>query len=91
MHWSKWPNWQAISFHFTSKVRINGSERNASGKRLSGERSPRRPGFVLAIANFLLCIPSYSTFFDSAHRRPTGLAHYLEKQPIKEIYLISRR
>jgi nicotinamidase/pyrazinamidase len=48
---------------------------------LSGER-------VLAIANFLLCIPSYSTFFDNAHRRDTGLAHYLEKRSIKEIYLM---
>ena len=53
------------------------------------ERSPRRPGErVLAIANSLLCIPSYSTFFDDAHRRHTGLAHYLEKQPIKAICLM---
>jgi len=33
-------------------------------------------------------IDSYSTFFDNAHRRHTGLAHYLEKRGIKEIYLM---
>jgi nicotinamidase/pyrazinamidase len=33
-------------------------------------------------------IDSYSTFFDNAHRRHTGLAHYLDKRGIKEIYLI---
>ncbi len=33
-------------------------------------------------------IDSYSTFFDNAHRRHTGLAHYLEKRSIKDIYLI---
>jgi len=33
-------------------------------------------------------IDSYSTFFDNAHRRHTGLAHYLEKRGIKQIYLM---
>jgi nicotinamidase-related amidase len=33
-------------------------------------------------------IDSYSTFFDNAHRRHTGLAHYLEKRGIKDIYLV---
>jgi nicotinamidase/pyrazinamidase len=33
-------------------------------------------------------IDSYSTFFDNAHRRHTGLAHYLEKRGIKNIYLM---
>jgi len=33
-------------------------------------------------------IDSYSTFFDNAHRRHTGLAHYLEKRGVKNIYLI---
>jgi nicotinamidase/pyrazinamidase len=33
-------------------------------------------------------IDSYSTFFDNAHRRHTGLAHYLEKRGIKDIYII---
>jgi nicotinamidase/pyrazinamidase len=33
-------------------------------------------------------IDSYSTFFDNAHRRHTGLAHYLEKRGIKEVYLM---
>ena len=33
-------------------------------------------------------IDSYSTFFDNAHRRHTGLAHYLEKHGIKELYLM---
>jgi nicotinamidase/pyrazinamidase len=33
-------------------------------------------------------IDSYSTFFDNAHRRHTGLAHYLEKRSIKDIYLL---
>ena len=33
-------------------------------------------------------IDSYSTFFDNAHRRHTGLGHYLEKRGIKEIYLM---
>jgi nicotinamidase/pyrazinamidase len=33
-------------------------------------------------------IDSYSTFFDNAHRRHTGLAHYLDKRRIKEIYLV---
>ena len=33
-------------------------------------------------------IDSYSTFFDNMHRRHTGLAHYLEKRAIKEIYLM---
>ncbi len=33
-------------------------------------------------------IDSYSTFFDNAHRRHTGLAHYLEKRGIKGIYLM---
>ena len=31
---------------------------------------------------------SYSTFFDNAHRRHTGLANYLEKRGIKDIYLM---
>ena len=35
-----------------------------------------------------LNIDSYSTFFDNAHRRHTGLAHYLEKRGIKNIYLM---
>lgn len=33
-------------------------------------------------------IDSYSTFFDNAHRRHTGLAHYLEERSIKDIYLL---
>jgi nicotinamidase/pyrazinamidase len=33
-------------------------------------------------------IDSYSTFFDNAHRRHTGLADYLEKRGIKDIYLM---
>lgn len=33
-------------------------------------------------------IDSYSTFFDNAHRRHTGLAHYLEVRSIKDIYLM---
>jgi nicotinamidase/pyrazinamidase len=33
-------------------------------------------------------IDSYSTFFDNAHRRHTGLAHYLEERGIKNIYLM---
>jgi nicotinamidase/pyrazinamidase len=33
-------------------------------------------------------IDSYSTFFDNAHRRPTGLAEYLKARSIKDIYLL---
>jgi nicotinamidase/pyrazinamidase len=33
-------------------------------------------------------IDSYSTFFDNAHRRHTGLAHYLEKHGIDDVYLM---
>src|SRR5436309_14565917 len=33
-------------------------------------------------------IDSYSTFFDNAHRRHTGLAHYLKERSIKDIYLM---
>jgi nicotinamidase/pyrazinamidase len=33
-------------------------------------------------------IDSYSTFFDNAHRRHTGLAHYLEERSIKDVYLL---
>ena len=33
-------------------------------------------------------IDSYSTFFDNAHRRRTGLADYLKKRSIKNIYLM---
>jgi nicotinamidase/pyrazinamidase len=33
-------------------------------------------------------IDSYSTFFDNAHRRHTGLAHFLGKRRIKDIYLM---
>ena len=33
-------------------------------------------------------IDSYSTFFDNAHHRHTGLAHFLEKRGIKDIYLM---
>ena len=33
-------------------------------------------------------IDSYSTFFDNAHRRETGLADYLKKRAINEIYLM---
>jgi nicotinamidase/pyrazinamidase len=33
-------------------------------------------------------IDSYSTFFDNAHRRHTGLAHYLEKRGINNFYLM---
>ncbi len=33
-------------------------------------------------------IDSYSTFFDNAHRRHTGLADYLKKRSIKDIHLM---
>jgi nicotinamidase/pyrazinamidase len=33
-------------------------------------------------------IDSYSTFFDNAHRRETGLADYFKKRAINEIYLM---
>ncbi len=33
-------------------------------------------------------IDSYSTFFDNAHRRETGLADYLKERSIKNIYLM---
>lgn len=33
-------------------------------------------------------IDSYSTFFDNAHRRHTGLADYLKGRSIKDIYLM---
>ncbi|HEU5247929.1 MAG TPA: bifunctional nicotinamidase/pyrazinamidase [Candidatus Udaeobacter sp.] len=33
-------------------------------------------------------IDSYSTFFDNAHGRHTGLANYLEKRSIQDIYLM---
>ncbi|HEY4271366.1 MAG TPA: bifunctional nicotinamidase/pyrazinamidase [Candidatus Udaeobacter sp.] len=33
-------------------------------------------------------IDSYSTFFDNAHRRHTGLAHYLKELGIRDIYLM---
>jgi nicotinamidase/pyrazinamidase len=33
-------------------------------------------------------IDSYSTFFDNAHRRSTGLADYLQGRGIKNIYLL---
>jgi nicotinamidase/pyrazinamidase len=33
-------------------------------------------------------IDSYSTFFDNAHRRHTGLADYLRTRSIKDIYLM---
>jgi nicotinamidase/pyrazinamidase len=33
-------------------------------------------------------IDSYSTFFDNAHRRSTGLADYLRERSIKDIYLM---
>jgi nicotinamidase/pyrazinamidase len=33
-------------------------------------------------------IDSYSTFFDNAHRRHTGLADYLKKRAINDIYLM---
>jgi nicotinamidase/pyrazinamidase len=33
-------------------------------------------------------IDSYSTFFDNARRRHTGLAHYLEKRGVRDIYLM---
>ena len=33
-------------------------------------------------------IDSYSTFFDNAHRRSTGLAAYLKERSIKDVYLL---
>jgi nicotinamidase/pyrazinamidase len=33
-------------------------------------------------------IDSYITFFDNAYRRHTGLADYLKKRSIKDIYLM---
>jgi len=33
-------------------------------------------------------IDSYSTFFDNAHRRETGLADYLKERAIRDIYLL---
>jgi nicotinamidase/pyrazinamidase len=33
-------------------------------------------------------IDSYSTFFDNAHRRHTGLADYLKQRQVKDIYLM---
>jgi nicotinamidase/pyrazinamidase len=32
-------------------------------------------------------VDSYSTFFDNAHRRATGLGNYLSEQSIRDIYL----
>jgi nicotinamidase/pyrazinamidase len=34
------------------------------------------------------CIDSYSTFFDNAHRRTTGLGDYLKERSIEDIYLL---
>ncbi len=34
------------------------------------------------------CIDSYSTFFDNAHRRSTGLSDYLKERSVREIYLL---
>jgi nicotinamidase/pyrazinamidase len=33
-------------------------------------------------------IDSYSTFFDNVHRRHTGLADYLKKRSVRDIYLL---
>lgn len=33
-------------------------------------------------------IDSYSTFFDNAHRRSTGLADYLKDQKVSEVYIM---
>jgi len=33
-------------------------------------------------------IDSYSTFFDNAHRRSTGLSDYLKERSVREIYLL---
>lgn len=33
-------------------------------------------------------IDSYSTFFDNAHKRSTGLAEYLKKRGVDEIYIV---
>ena len=33
-------------------------------------------------------IDSYSTFFDNAHRRRTGLGEYLKERSIDDIYLL---
>jgi nicotinamidase/pyrazinamidase len=34
------------------------------------------------------CIDSYSTFFDNAHRRRTGLGEYLKERSINDVYLL---
>src|SRR5207247_9456846 len=33
-------------------------------------------------------IDSYSTFFDNAHRRSTGLGEYLNERSVKNVYLL---
>ena len=33
-------------------------------------------------------IDSYSTFFDNAHRRETGLQHFLTEKGVKDVYLL---
>ena len=33
-------------------------------------------------------IDSYSTFFDNAHRRSTGLGEYLKERSVKNVYLL---
>ena len=33
-------------------------------------------------------IDSYSTFFDNAHRRSTGLADYLNQRAVRDVYLV---
>ena len=59
---------------------MTGNETHGASGGLERARGSRAGERVLAVANFLLCGLSYSTFFDNAHRRHTGLAHYLEKR-----------
>jgi len=34
------------------------------------------------------CVDSYSTFFDNAHRKSTGLGDYLKEKGVREVYLM---
>jgi len=73
--------------------RQNCGERDLAVDRLRENVFHRRPNLRSVAINYpdllvLRNIDSYSTFFDNAHRRETGLADYLEKRKIKDIYLM---
>jgi nicotinamidase/pyrazinamidase len=60
---------------------------HSKGAEFVAELNTKRIGKIFHKGTDAL-IDSYSTFFDNAHRRSTGLADYLKQERVHEVYLM---